>query len=161
MKKIIYFLNLLLICNCCMAQTNAIESRNKQLALLWSFANSNHNADSCLLMMSPNVIEYNDGGMAPEHGKGAMRPGFTAWYNAFPDYKGTNFTAYANGDSVVVIADWSATFKNDLGPLKATGKHVTYKDADIFTFDKNGLITSHRGIQSFKGIMLQAGLVLQ
>ncbi len=161
MNKMVYCLTLLLIGNNCIAQTNTTESRNKQLALLWCFADNNHNIDSCLLMMAPNVIEYSDGGMAPQHGRDAMRPGFIAWYKAFPDYKVTNSTAYANGDSVVVIADCAATFKNDLGPLKATGKYVTWKDAGIFTFDKNGLITSHRGIQSFKGIMLQAGLVLQ
>ena len=76
---------------------------------------------------------------------------------AFPDFKGENFTTIAEGNHVVVIGDWSGTFKGDLMGVKPTGKSFKVKDVDIFTFNDEGKITEHRSIQSIEHIMSQVG----
>ena len=41
--------------------------------------------------------------------------------------------------------------------MKATGKSFKYWDGDLFTFNSDGKITEHRGIQSSMVPMMQVG----
>jgi predicted ester cyclase len=80
-----------------------------------------------------------------------------AYLSAFPDLKAENTMYFADGNTVIVVADWSMTFKNDMMGMKATGKSTKYKDVDIFTFDDNGKVTSHRSIYPIGALMMQMG----
>ncbi len=81
-----------------------------------------------------------------------------SWLDAFPDYKGENLMAIADGDKVAVYGDWSGTFKKDFMGMKATGKSFKAKDVDIFTFNDEGNITEHRAVQSMGSIFQQLGV---
>jgi hypothetical protein len=48
---------------------------------------------------------------------------------------------------VVVLAEYSGTFKKDFGKMKATKKSFKFPDADVFTLNDDGKISSHRYIQ--------------
>jgi len=80
------------------------------------------------------------------------------WAVAFPDFKIENDKYYANGDEVVVISDWSATWKGEFKGQKPTGKAFKFKDAEIYTL-KDGKITSHRSIMPLKPIAESTGFV--
>jgi predicted ester cyclase len=83
------------------------------------------------------------------------------WLDAFPDYKGENLMAIADGDKVAVLRDWSGTFKKDFMGMKATGKIFKAKDVDIFTFNDAGKITKHRSVQSMTTLMQQLGVPMK
>ena len=63
----------------------------------------------------------------------------------------------ADGDKVIVYGEWSGTFKNDYMGMKATNKSFKINDVDIFTFNDDGKITSHRSIMPYSVSMQQVG----
>jgi len=103
--------------------------------------------------------EYGDTGEAHVYkSKDSLILNHKQWRAAFPDFKCANEKYYANGDEVVVIADWSGTWKGDLMGQKATGKTLKFKDAEIYTL-KNGKITAHSNIMPPKPIAESVGFV--
>ncbi len=70
------------------------------------------------------------------------------FFAAFPDVKGDSLVFLGQGDTVVVMGTWSGTFKGGMGRMKPTGKKFKVFDEDIFSFNKDGKITSHRSVQS-------------
>ena len=82
------------------------------------------------------------------------------FFGAYPDFKGEDLTAYANDNSVIVTGTFSGTFKNAYLTMKPTGKSFKFFDGDIYTFDKNGMITSHKSIIPGSVYMEQVGVVL-
>ncbi len=78
--------------------------------------------------------------------------------NAFPDYKGTNFLAVADGDVVMVYAEWTGTWKNDFKGMKATGKSFKMYEVDIFKLSNQGKVIEHREIQSIATIAKQVDM---
>ena len=67
---------------------------------------------------------------------------------AFPDFKVEDLVAYADSSSVVVLGNWSGTFRGEYMNMSPTNKSYKSPDADIYTFNKDGKITSHKSIQS-------------
>ena len=104
-----------------------------------------------------DFVEYGDGSMPPLKNDSAKKS-LADFMNAFPDMKIESAQYFADGNTVVVVDDWNMTFKNDLGPIKATGKSIKYKDVDIFTFDDNGKLLSHRNIYPNGAIFMQVGV---
>jgi predicted ester cyclase len=103
--------------------------------------------------------EYGDTGEAHVYkGKDSLILNHKGWRAAFPDFKGENEKYYANGDEVVVIADWTGTWKGDFMGQKATGKALKFKDAEIYTV-KDGKITEHRNIMPTKPLAESVGFV--
>ncbi|WP_051200038.1 nuclear transport factor 2 family protein [Flavobacterium subsaxonicum] len=103
--------------------------------------------------------EYGDTGEAHVYkSKDSLILNHKQWRAAFPDFKCTNEKYYANGDEVVVIADWTGTWRGDLMGQKATGKTLKFKDAEIYTV-KNGKITAHSNIMPPKPIAESVGFV--
>ena len=137
------------------------EERNKQTALASIQSFNNRNVDDVLKDAEPNAVEYGDGSGPVIKGVDSIKVGMRAWMDAFPDYKGENLKAIADGDEVVVCGDWSGTFKKDFMGMKATGKSFKAKDADIFTFNDEGKITEHRAVQSMEGIFQQVGVPMK
>ena len=82
------------------------------------------------------------------------------FFGAYPDFKAEDLMAYNNNDAVIVTGTFSGTFKNAYLKMKPTGKSFKIFDGDIYTFDKDGKITSHRSIVPGTVYMSQVGVVL-
>lgn len=132
--------------------------RNRLTALKGDQDLSAHNVDAVLAACDTGVIDYGSGEDKPIKGIANIKKGLTEYLAAFPDLKGENFTAFAHGDSAIVIATWTGTFKNAMMGMQPTGKSFKYDDADIFTFNKAGKVTSHRSIQSSATFFKQLGI---
>ena len=133
--------------------------KNRQTALASVMAFNSHDVDAMLKDVTPDGVDYGDGGMAPIKNIDSLKAGIKAWMNACPDIKGENLTALsdADGSHVIVVGQWSGTFKNDFMGMKGTGKSFKYWDGDLFTFNSDGKITEHRSIQSSMTVMAQVG----
>lgn len=133
--------------------------KNRQTALASVMAFNSHDVDAMLKEAAPDGVDYGDGSMAPIKNIDSLKAGIKAWMNSFPDVKGENLMALsdADGSHVIVVGQWSGTFKNDFMGMKATGKSFKYWDGDLFTFNSDGKITEHRGIQSSMVPMMQVG----
>lgn len=133
------------------------EERNKQNALAISREIGGGNIDSGFVYIAEDITDYGDGSGPAMKNKDTIIAGIKGFVAAFPDYKGDNFEAVADGDKVFVYGDWSGTFKNDFMGMKATGKSFKVKDVDIFKFNDNGKIIEHRAIMPWAVIMDQVG----
>lgn len=133
------------------------EERNKNVVLESMAAMNNHNPDDVLKNVTADGVDYGDGSMPAVKGIDSVKAGMKGFLAAFPDYKGDNLEAVADGDKVMVYGDWSGTFKNDFMGMKATGKSFKVKDVDIFTLNDEGKITSHRNVLPWSAIMEQVG----
>jgi predicted ester cyclase len=139
------------------AARDSILAKNKATAIASVEAFSSGNVDAMLKDCTPDAVDYGDGSGAPIKNIDTVKAGIKAWLAAIPDYKAENLMAMADGNHVVVFADWSGTFKGTLMGMKPTGKSFKVKDADLFTFNDAGKITEHRGVQSFNTIIMQIG----
>jgi predicted ester cyclase len=131
--------------------TETKAEKNKKTALASAMAINTHDVDVVLKDAAPDGMDLGDGSMPPTKGIDSIKAGMKNFFAAFPDLKGEDFEALSNADGskVIVLAKWSGTFKNDFMGMKATGKsYAKINDADIFTFDENGKITSHANVQS-------------
>jgi len=133
------------------------EEKNKETALASVRAFSDHNVDEGFKNVTADAVDYGDGSMPPVKGVDSAKTFGKMFLASFPDYKGENLMALADGDHVAVMGDWSGTFKKDLMGMKATNKQFKVKDVDIFTFNSEGKITEHRSIQSMQNILGLAG----
>ncbi|HKG67346.1 MAG TPA: ester cyclase [Segetibacter sp.] len=134
-----------------------MKERNKETAMASEKAANDHNTDEVLKNVTADFVDYGDGSMPPIKGSDSAKAFIKMFMASFPDYKGENLMALADGDHVAVIGDWSGTFKKDLMGMKATNKQFKVKDVDIFTFNSDGKITEHRSIQSMDNIFRQLG----
>lgn len=133
------------------------EERNKKAAL-GSVAGINaHDVDAVVKDAAPDMIDYYDGSGPPMKGVDSIKIGLGHFLASIPDIKGENIEAFADGNTVIVTGDWSGTFKKDMMGIKATNRSFKIRDADVFTFNDEGKITSHRGIQSGIVWMTQVG----
>jgi len=121
---------------------------NKQKAIASVTAFSNHDVEGTLKDEDPNAVDYGDGSMAPMKNMDSAKAMVTMFLKSFPDIKADNILALADGEYVSVFADWSATFKNDMGSTKATGKTTKFHDCDLFRFNDSGRIIEHRSVQN-------------
>lgn len=135
------------------------QEKNKLAALANVNAFLSGNTDAMLKDAVPDMVDYNDGSMPPVKGADSIRAGIKQWRECFSAYSCENIQALADGDYVVVIGEWSATFKKDFGTMKVAGKSFKVKDADIYRFNAEGKMTEHRSVQSSAEMMKQLGVV--
>jgi predicted ester cyclase len=140
------------------AKVESREERNKKTVMAAMAALNAHNADDLVSTMAPDAVDYGDGLEEPIKNLDTVKTMMGDFMKAFPDFKSDNLMYFADGDHVVVIGDWSGTFKNDLGKMKATGKSFKFKDADIFKLNDEGKIVEHRFIQPNATIFKQIGV---
>lgn len=133
------------------------EEKNKETALASEKAFNDHNADEALKNITSDYVDYGDGSTPPVKGSDSAKAFVKMFMASFPDYKGENLVALADGDHVAVMGDWSGTFKKDIMGMKATNKQFKAKDVDIFTFNSDGKITEHRSIYPLDNILRQLG----
>ncbi|MEO5647145.1 MAG: ester cyclase [Chitinophagaceae bacterium] len=129
------------------------EERNKKIIEASMSGVNAHNADEALKDADPAFVDYGDGAQPPVRSKDSVKSIINSILNAFPDYKGENLVYVAEGDQVVVIGDWSGTFKKDMMGIKATNKSFKIKDVDIFKLNDDGKIIEHRAIYPFANIL--------
>lgn len=141
------------------AKAESKTERNKKTAMALMEALNAHDPEKIMKDEAANFVDYGDG-MVANSNKDDLKYGLTRIFNTYPDFKSENATYLAQGDEVVIISDFTMTFKNDMGETKATGKTAKFKDVDIFMFDDNGKITSHRGIYPSVAVDAQLGVTM-
>lgn len=139
------------------AAKDSLLQRNKATALASVEAFSEGKMDEAFKDVTPDVVDYGDGAMAPVKGVDSIKTMVKAFVAAFPDYKGQNFLVIGDGNHVAVFGDYSGTFKNAFMGMKPTGKSFKVKDVDLFTFNDAGKITEHRSVQAGSTMMEMVG----
>lgn len=145
------------------AKTESKAEKNKKTIMKGMDAMaSSHDANKVLADAAPDFMEYQDGTTPPIKGDTA-KMGLQSYLNSFPDMKMENSMYFADDHNVVVVSDYTMTFKNDLvipgmPPIKATGKTAKVKDVDIFTINDNGKVASHRSIYPSGALFMQLGV---
>jgi len=145
-----------------MSTTSSTESkadRNRQTALASVQAFNAHDINGGLKDITKDAVDYGDGSGKPMKNTDSLKAMIGDYMKAFPDVKGDNLEAFSNADGskVIVVGEYTGTFKGDFMGMKPTGKSFKYWDGDLFTFNDDGKITSHRSIQSFMTMMAQVG----
>jgi predicted ester cyclase len=135
--------------------------KNKATAIAAVEGFSNHNAEAVFKDIAPDYVDYGDGTDPGMKNKDSLIAMVNLYFKAFPDTKAENITAMADGNKVAVFATWTGKFTNAFMNIKPTGKSFKYNDADIFTFNDAGQLTSHRGTQSMKAMWLQLGVPMK
>lgn len=130
-------------------------ARNKQMALNADQALINKDVEAMFKDCAPDFVDYGSGEHDPMKNQDTIKTGLKSFLAAFPDFKGENLQAVAQGDTVIVTGTWSGTFKNAYMGVKPTQKSFKIADADVFSFNKEGKITSHRSIQSEAALFSQ------
>jgi predicted ester cyclase len=133
--------------------------RNKQTALNTEMALSKGDVDGMFKDCTADYLDYGNGESKPEK-MDTAKAGLKSFFAAFPNFKGKNLVAVADSNLVIVTGEWSGTFKNDYMSMKSNGKSFKAPEADIFTFNQDGKITSHRSIQSVAAYLYQLGLLV-
>ena len=131
--------------------------RNRKVVMALMDALNAHDPEKIMKDEAPNFIDYGDGTVSNSNSED-LKYGLTRIFNTYPDFKSENATFLAQGNQVVVISDFTQTFKNDMGETKATGKTAKFKDVDIFMLDDNGKIISHRSIYPSDAVDAQLGV---
>lgn len=140
--------------------TATISAKNKMTALNSDVAMANKDVESVFKDCSADFTDYGNGGYPPMKNLDSIKANMKGFLAAFPDFKAESLQAVAQGDTVIVTGVWSGTFKNEFMGMKPTQKSFKAADADIFTFNKEGKITSHRSIQSEATYFAQLGITM-
>ncbi|HEY2582102.1 MAG TPA: ester cyclase [Mucilaginibacter sp.] len=134
--------------------------KNKQTGLNAVIALSKRNIDGMLKYCTDSYIDFGDGSAKPLTNKDSLIAAFKEFFSACPNFTGKNFVAVADSNIVIVTGEWTGTFKRAYGPFKPNERTFKIPEADIYTFDETGKITSHRSIQSEVTTMYQLGLLV-
>jgi predicted ester cyclase len=135
----------------------AMEEKNKATALASVQGFNTHSIDQIFKDAAPDMIDYGDGSGPSMKGRDSMKVMMKDFFTSFPDMKGENLVALADGNKVAVFGDWSGTFKGEFMGKKPTGKSFKFKDVDLYTFNDAGQIIEHRGVQNMSLFWSQVG----
>src|SRR5579872_5233117 len=124
--------------------TAAVMKKNIQTALGADSVILKHDMDGYFKLCAQGYTDFGSPDDKPEKNIDSMKSVMKIFFGAYPDFKGEGLKAYAGDDGVVVTGTFSGTFKNPYLKMKPTGKAFKIFDADIYTFDKDGKITSHK-----------------
>jgi predicted ester cyclase len=130
------------------AAKDSMLEKNKATAMASITALLSGKTDDGFKDCSTDYVDYGDGSGPAIKGADSAKAGFKMYIAAFPDLKGENLLAIADGNHVAIFGDWSGTFKGEFMGMKPTGKSFKLKDVDLFTFNDAGKITEHRSVQS-------------
>ena len=129
-----------------------IEERNKDIVKESFEAMEKGDVNGVMKNAAPDFRDYGDGSMG-SMGLDSSRAMMTEWLGSLSDYKIENEEYYADGNKVLVYADYSGSWTKDMMGMKATGKAFKTKDIDIFTLNDEGKITEHRNVQNWGAVM--------
>ncbi len=140
--------------------SDSTVKKNKQTALNAVIAVSKRDIDGMLKDCTDGYTDFGDGSATPLTNRDSLKAAFKEFFMACPDFTGKNLVAVADSSIVIVTGEWSGTFKRAYGPFKPSDKSFKIPEADIYTFDDNGKIISHRSIQSEATTMYQLGVLV-
>lgn len=140
--------------------TAAVMKKNAQTALAADSLLMTHDIDGYFKLCAPGYTEFGSAGDKPDKNVDSLKLEMKTFFGAYPDFKGEDLKPYASNDGVIVTGTFSGTFKNAYFKMKPTGKAFKVFDGDIYTFDKDGKITSHKSIVPGSVFMSQVGVVL-
>lgn len=138
--------------------TARILARNKQTAINSNDAFNKKDVDAIFKDCAADFVDYGNSESKAMKNIDSLKTNMKSFFVAFPDFKVENLQAVAQGDTVIVTGDWSGTFKSAYMKMKPTQKSFKASDADIFTFNKDGKMTSHRSIQAQATYFVQLGI---
>jgi len=115
---------------------------NRLTALKVIASLSDKKIDSMFVSFAPGFVDYGSGIEEPKSNLDSIKADIKDYVATYPDLKAQNINAFAHGDSVVVTATWTATFKN-----AQRTRLFKFDDADIFIFNSSGKIKAHRSMQ--------------
>lgn len=138
-----------------MSASAGMAEKNKATAMASIQGFITHDANAVLKDVSPDFVDYGDGSSPPIKGMDSCKAMINSMLATFPDIRGENLLAIADGDHVAIFGDWSGTFKGKMGNTSPTGKSFKIKDVDLFTFNSNGQISEHHSVQSMDAMMKQ------
>ncbi|WP_170113653.1 ester cyclase [Mucilaginibacter yixingensis] len=121
--------------------------KNKQTALAAVQAMNTKDINAAFKDCAPGYTEYGSTGTHVQKNMDSLKKDMQNFLDAFPELKAENLKAVADSNTVAVLGTWSGTFKKDFMGIKANNKPFKVNDADIYTFNAKGQITSHRSIQ--------------
>lgn len=125
------------------------QERNKKVVMACIDNFNKGDVDASLKDASAQFIDYGDGSMIPINNLDSLKSMFRMIMSTIEGYHAENPQYFADGDYVLVKADWKGTFKKDMMGIKATGKPISMKDVDIFKLNDDGKIVEHNSIQNF------------
>ena len=118
-----------------------------QVAMTSDSAFGKKDAATAMKDYAANFVEYGSDGKAITN-LDTLKKGAASFFDAFPDFSASKLHATSADSTVVIIGEWSGTFKKEYMKIKPTNKSFKVWDADIFTFNKAGKITTHKSVQS-------------
>lgn len=139
--------------------TAAVMKKNVQAALAADSLLMAHDIDGYFKLCATGYTEYGSAGDKPEKNVDSLKLEMKTFFGAYPDFKGEDLKPYASNEGVIVTGTFRGTFKNPYFKMKPTGKAFKVFDGDIYAFDKDGKITSHKSIVPGSVFMSQAGVV--
>ncbi|MBW4889420.1 ester cyclase [Mucilaginibacter sp. HMF5004] len=140
--------------------TAAMIAKNKQTAINSEMAILKKDIDGIYKDCSADFVDYGSEEYKPMTKIDSLKINMKQFLDAFPDMKVENMKAFADSNTVVITGTWSGTFTKEFMKIPPTKKTYKLPDADIFTFNKEGKITSHRSIQSEIAYLTQLGVPL-
>ncbi len=139
--------------------STAIKTEHNRVTALNAVQSfGNKKPDSIFAHCAADFTDYQSGEDKPTKNIDSIKAGMKQFYAAFPDLKLTNITAFAHGDSALVLCTMAGTFKNDFMGMKSTGKSFKFDDVDVFTFNKDGKVITHASVQRSATMMAQLGI---
>jgi predicted ester cyclase len=142
-----------------MSSTESKQERNKKVIMASMESFNKGDLDGVFKDAAANFVDYADGSIPPITNLDSLK-GFIKMLTASVEgYKGENLKYYADGDYVLVHGDWGGVFKNNLMEIKATGKPVKFKDADIFKLNDEGKIIEHSSVQNLWAVLMASGMM--
>jgi hypothetical protein len=141
-------------------QSTPPSEKNRQTAIASVHAFEKADLAAMKRFCGPGFVDYGNGEDKPWHNLDSMKVAMDAFNAAFGGQRVSNLQAFSSGDTVIVTDTWSGTFKSPLMGIKPNGKTFSYPDAEILVFNKDGLIISHRAIQSNGTAFAQLGIAM-
>jgi ketosteroid isomerase-like protein len=132
------------------------QQRNKKVVMASMENFMKGDLDATFKDAAPDFVDYADGSIPPIKNLDSLKVFMRMLLSSLEGYKGENLVYFTDGAHVIVHGDWGGVFKNDMMGIKATGKSVTFKDADIFTLNEDGKITEHRSVQNLAAVLMAA-----
>ena len=137
--------------------TVATETDNKTTLRRLIEGLNNKNYDIVDELVAPDVVEHEEiPGMPP--GREGMRQTFQMMHAAFPDLQVVAQDILADGDKVVMRAQFAGTHQGDFMDIPATNKQVAFNVIDIFRLAENK-VAEHWGVTDMMGLMTQLGAI--
>jgi len=131
---------------------------NKKVIMAALEAMNKHDVDGVFKDCAADFKEQYNGFMPTQTNIDSIKASLKGYLTAMPDFKCENPSVVASGDTVIVLGDWSGTFKNEFMGMKPTNKSFKMADADVFIFNKDGKIISHKSVQGDPTLFAQIGV---